>query len=203
MFRVDKVDVVAAGRLKIHHDVRKFRGRDFGAFAKLAGLKILAKHTTQIAPAEENCPGTIPTTQAILFTEMRKRARNSRGSSTLAHADVVVQSIDLAIARTDATRTKRLQGLLYAALENSFLVGAQIRRYEIFAPEDELSVPMEGCGHHIAKTEHSVHTCPSGQQPRLHSVSIRARRQVPEERSFCRFIHRSLPVETGVCGKSR
>jgi hypothetical protein len=50
----DEVDVVATNSLQIEHDPRKRGSANFGAFAKLAGLKILAKDTTQIAPAEKD-----------------------------------------------------------------------------------------------------------------------------------------------------
>ena len=97
----DEVDVVAADPLQIEHDLRKLRRSCFCAFTELAGLEILAKDAAQIAPAEKDRARAVPPAQTIFLAEMWKRAGHPRKSSTLAHADLVVEPVDLAIARAD------------------------------------------------------------------------------------------------------
>src|SRR6266446_7271680 len=102
VLRRDEVDVVTTDPLQIEHHLRKLTRRDFGAFTELAGLKILAKNTAQIAPAEKDCARYVPPAQTIFLAEMRERGGDARKPATLADADLVVVTVDLAIARADA-----------------------------------------------------------------------------------------------------
>src|SRR4029434_224556 len=98
---ISKVNVVTTDPLQIEHDLRKLGRRDFCAFAELARLKVLTKHAAQITPAEKDCAGPVPAAETILLAEMREGARHARESTALAHADLVVEPIDLAVARAN------------------------------------------------------------------------------------------------------
>ena len=98
----DEIDVVATGSLQVEHHARKLCRRYLHALTTLARLEILAEHAPQIAPAEEDCARSVPTPQAILLAEMRECARHPGKPAAFAYADLVVEPIDLAIARTDA-----------------------------------------------------------------------------------------------------
>src|SRR4030095_3218286 len=107
----DKVDVVAADSLQIEHDPRKLGRTHFCAFAELAGFEVLTEDAAQIAPAEKDRAGSVPAAQAIFLSEMRKGAGDAREPSALADPDLVVEPVDLAIARTNFTRTQCFNGL--------------------------------------------------------------------------------------------
>ena len=92
--------------LQIEHDLREFGCADFDPFAELAGLEILAEHAAQVAPAEKDRARPIPAAQTIFFAEMRKGAGDAREPSALADPDLVVEAVDLAIARTNFTRAQ-------------------------------------------------------------------------------------------------
>jgi hypothetical protein len=130
VFRCDEIDIVAANVLEVEHDARKLRRSDLRAVAKLAGLEVLTEHTAQIATAEKDRARSVPTTEAILFAEMRKRAGHAGEPSALAHADLVVEPVDLAVAWTNPARPQRFHRLLRALLENSFLERFDISRQE-------------------------------------------------------------------------
>jgi hypothetical protein len=83
--------------------LRELRGCDFCAFTELARLEILTKDAAQIAPAEKNGARTVPTAETIFLAKVRKGARHTGEPTALAHADLVVKSIDLAITRANAT----------------------------------------------------------------------------------------------------
>src|SRR6184192_2252287 len=97
----NEVDVVAAGVLQIEHDLCELAGTYLGAFAELARLEILTKDTAQIAPAEKNRARSVPAAQTIFLAEMRERAGDAREPATLADADLVVVTVDLAITRAN------------------------------------------------------------------------------------------------------
>src|SRR6266446_8846643 len=97
-----EVDVVAAGVLQIEHDFCELAGTYLGAFAELARLEILTKDTAQIAPAEKNRARSVPAAQTVFFAKMRKRAGYTRQPATLANADLIVEPVNLTIARANA-----------------------------------------------------------------------------------------------------
>ena len=74
---------------------------------------------------------------------MRERARDARQSAALAHADLVVEPIDLAVARTNFARAQRLDRLLGALVENAFLERFQVRRNKILAREDKATAAVQ------------------------------------------------------------
>src|SRR5439155_6880457 len=102
MLRRDEIDVVAADVLKIEHDVRELRCGDFCAFAKLAGLEVLTKHAAQITPAEKDRARPVPAAQTIFLAEMRNCASHARKPPTLAHSDLVVEPVNVAVTRANA-----------------------------------------------------------------------------------------------------
>jgi hypothetical protein len=53
-------------------------------------------------------------------------------SPALAHADLVVEPVNLAVSRANPARPQRLDRLLSAALEKSSLERFYIRRHKIF-----------------------------------------------------------------------
>jgi hypothetical protein len=94
---------VATDLLEIEHDAGEFWGVHFGAFAELAGLEILAENAAEIAPAKENRAGAVPTAETIFFAEVRKSAGDTCQSSAFANSDLVIESVDLAVTRANAT----------------------------------------------------------------------------------------------------
>ena len=133
VFGRDKINVVATDRLEIEHHMRELDGRNLRAVAKLACLEVLTEHAAQIAPAEKDRARPVPSSQAILFSKMWERACHSGLPSALAHADLVVEPIDLAVSRADATRPQRFQGLLGALAKQPFLKRPHICRHKFLA----------------------------------------------------------------------
>jgi hypothetical protein len=68
-------------------------------------------------------PKKIVPPEPILFAEMRKRARDPRMPAALAHPDLVVEPVDLAVARTNAAGLQRFDRLFGALLKSSLLEG--------------------------------------------------------------------------------
>jgi len=138
---------VAAGCLQIEHHARKLRRRDLRALAKLARREVLAEHAPQIAPTEKDRARPIPGPQAILLAEMRKRARHPRLPPALAHADLVVEPVNLAIARTNATRPQRFHSLVGPLLEKSLLECFDVSRHKILPRQHKSSAAVQFRGH--------------------------------------------------------
>src|SRR5215467_10994426 len=82
----DEVDVVTTNSLQIEHDLRKFRRSHFRPFTKLAGLEILTKYATEIAPAKKDRARSVPPAQAIFLAKMRERAGHAGEPAALAYA---------------------------------------------------------------------------------------------------------------------
>ena len=143
MLRRDEVDVVATNFLQVEHDAREFRRCNFSAFTELTGLEILTKYAAKIAPAEKDRARSIPATQAIFFAEMRERAGHAREPAALAHADLVIEPIDLAIARTNLARPERFDRLLGALLKNPLFERSHINRNKILAMQGESPASIE------------------------------------------------------------
>jgi len=99
----NEVDVVTAGSLQIEHDLREPGCGDFRAFAELADLEVLAKDATQVAPTEKDRARPVPAAQTIFFAEMRECAGDAGEPSALADPDLVVEPVDLAVTRANAT----------------------------------------------------------------------------------------------------
>src|SRR5437588_9792022 len=97
-----EVDVVAAGVLQIEHDFCELAGTYLGTFAELARLEILTENAPQIAPAEKDRARSVPAAQTVFFAKMRKRAGYTRQPATLANADLIVEPVNLTIARANA-----------------------------------------------------------------------------------------------------
>jgi hypothetical protein len=123
---------MAAYPLQIEHDAGEFRGCDFCAFAKLARLKVLTKYASQIAPGEKDCARTIPAAQTIFLAKVWEGARHPRKPTALTYADLVVEAVDLAITRANATRPQRFYRSSSAFLKNSLFESLQVR-WKIFA----------------------------------------------------------------------
>src|SRR4029434_1935338 len=100
-------------------------------------LEILAEHAAQIAPAEKDRPRPVPAAQAILLAKMRERARHSRLPPALAHADLVVEPVNLAIPRANAARPQRFHGLPGPFLKKSLLERSHVSRHKILARQHE------------------------------------------------------------------
>ena len=132
VLRCDEIDVVAPDPLQIEHDLREFRRGHLGAFTELAGLEILAKDAPQIAPPKKDRARAVPAAQTIFLTEMWKGTGDAREPSAFAHTDLVVEPVDLTIARTNLARTQRLNRLNRALLKKAPLECSHVRRDEIF-----------------------------------------------------------------------
>jgi hypothetical protein len=64
---------------------------------------------------------------------MRKRAGDACQSPTFANSDLVIETVDLAIAGTNTTGPKGFDGFGGTLLENAALEGTEVRRNEILA----------------------------------------------------------------------
>src|SRR4029453_748317 len=68
---------------------------------------------------------------------MRKRAGDARQASALAHADLIVVAIDLAVERTNLARTQRLNRFCRALLKKAPLECAHVCRNKIPARQNK------------------------------------------------------------------
>ena len=84
-------------------------------------------------PAKEDRARTIPAAQTIFLPEVRERARYTREPTALAYPDLIVEAIDLAIARANATRSQRFYGFSGAGLKNSLFECLHVRGNKILA----------------------------------------------------------------------
>lgn len=76
----------------------------------LRNVPVLAKHATQVAQAKKDRAGPVPPPQAILFAEMRERAADDGMAPGIADPLVVVQAVDMAVARANAAILEFIQG---------------------------------------------------------------------------------------------
>jgi hypothetical protein len=85
----------------------------------------------------------MPAAQTIFLAEMRECAGNARKSSAFAHADLVVEPVDLTVARTNFARSQRFDRLLGALLKNALVKRTHVGGNKIFPRYHEASFPTE------------------------------------------------------------
>ena len=73
------------------------------AVAALTDVPVLAKHTSQVAEAEEYRARPGPPTETIFLSKMRKGAANTGIATGIADPRFVCHSIDVAVARARTT----------------------------------------------------------------------------------------------------
>jgi hypothetical protein len=67
----------------------------------MTDVVILAKHATQVAMSQKNGPGSFPAHKGIFLAKMRAVAGDHCLAPTLAYTDLLLQSIDFAMSRTE------------------------------------------------------------------------------------------------------
>ena len=78
---------------------RRLLWRGFVACRLLADIEVLAKHATQVAPAEEDRPRAAAAAQTVLFAAMGEIARNARIATRFASGGLIGQAVDATVAR--------------------------------------------------------------------------------------------------------
>jgi hypothetical protein len=118
MLRRDPVDVVAADRLEVDHDLGQPLGRDQLASHLPRDVVVLAEDAAEVAPREEDRPRPALATEAVLLAEVREIGGNGGLASDRAETCDVGSAVDLAAARTDeAALAEQLVRLARPGLE--------------------------------------------------------------------------------------
>src|SRR6185295_277672 len=98
------VDVMTTALLKLEEYFRQsFKGYFIFAlsFESLTDLVVLTIDTSEITQTEKDVSGAVAADQSRLFAEVRRIGGNDRKQSRVTRGNLVVQPIDVAVARTD------------------------------------------------------------------------------------------------------
>ena len=105
MSRRNPVDVMTTALLKLEKYLRQsFKGHFILAlsFEGLTDLVVLTIDTSEIAQSEKDVSGAVGADKSRLFAEVRRIRGNDRTQSGITRGNLVVQAVDVAIARTDS-----------------------------------------------------------------------------------------------------
>ena len=105
MSRRNPIDVMTTALLKLEEYLRQSFKRHFIFALRFEGLTylvVLTIDTSEIAQSEKYVSGAVTANQSRLFAEVRRIGGNDRTQSGKTRGDLVVEPVDIAIARTDA-----------------------------------------------------------------------------------------------------
>src|SRR6185369_3912332 len=109
MSRRNPIDVMTTALLKLEEHLRQSFKRHFIfalRFEGLTDLVVLTIDTSEIAQSEKDVSGAVTADESRLFAEVRRIGGNDRTQSGVTRGNLVVEPIDIAIARTDPAAAK-------------------------------------------------------------------------------------------------
>ncbi|HXF40912.1 MAG TPA: hypothetical protein VN687_14440 [Blastocatellia bacterium] len=109
MSRRNPIDVMTTALLKLEKYLRQSFKRHFIfslSFEGLTDLVVLTIDTSEIAQSKKDVSGAVAADESRLFAEVRRIRGNNRTQSGITRGNLVVQPVDVAIARADTATTK-------------------------------------------------------------------------------------------------
>jgi hypothetical protein len=140
---------VAADVLKVEHDAGEFFRCHFLTLnGCVAYAEVLAKDAEQVASGEENRPATPPSSQAVLFAQVRTVTANFGVATNGASSQLPIPTVSVAFARADAAIFEHFFGSLNLLPDATASVCLQVNGLKIFSRDDEAFAKLwQGSSH--------------------------------------------------------
>jgi hypothetical protein len=148
---------VAADVLKVEHDAGEFFRCHFLTLnGCVAYAEVLAKDAEQVASGEENRPATPPSSQAVLFAQVRTVTANFGVATNGASSQLPIPTVGMAFARADAAIFEHFFGTLNLLPDATASVCLQVNGLKIFSRDDEAFAKLRQSPHHFLITSSPI-----------------------------------------------